>query len=238
MQLDKVSHYVICVYESARQGEIRSIKKHGVIVIWDSLHVDLGVICIYNALWSGSTKNRDVSTGPLTRPFAHSLAPLTHLLAPDCLLGSRPPLRSLVRSPRSLRSPPSLWDSDWLDGYLFCVFFLFWPIGTWSLSTWTEQTRALRSSSGPPPDMSTAKPSHPFTWNRFRRCCCCCYFCVIAVVVGGALVIVIPITVVIVVIALVNIVDVVAIVFIALVVIVIAVVDTSVVLDQMLVELM
>ena len=29
------------------------------------------------ALWSGSTKNRDVSTGPLARPFARSLAPLT-----------------------------------------------------------------------------------------------------------------------------------------------------------------
>ena len=37
-------------------------------------------------------------TGPLTRPFARSLAPLTHSLAPDCSLRSRPPLRSLVRS--------------------------------------------------------------------------------------------------------------------------------------------
>ena len=30
-----------------------------------------------NALWSGTNKNRDVSTGPLARPFARSLAPLT-----------------------------------------------------------------------------------------------------------------------------------------------------------------
>ena len=30
------------------------------------------------ALWSGTNKNRDVSTGPLSRPFARSLAPLTH----------------------------------------------------------------------------------------------------------------------------------------------------------------
>ena len=50
------------------------------------------------ALRSGSTKNRDVSTGSLARPFAHSLAPLTRSLAPDCSLRSRPPLRSLARS--------------------------------------------------------------------------------------------------------------------------------------------
>ena len=34
------------------------------------------------ALWSGTNKNRDVSTGPLARPFAHLLAPLTRSLAP------------------------------------------------------------------------------------------------------------------------------------------------------------
>ena len=48
--------------------------------------------------WVRSAKNRDVSTGPLARPFARSLAPLTRSLAPDCSLRSRPPLRSLVRS--------------------------------------------------------------------------------------------------------------------------------------------
>ena len=36
------------------------------------------------ALWSEANKNRDVSTGPLARPFNRSLAPLTHSLAPDC----------------------------------------------------------------------------------------------------------------------------------------------------------
>ena len=50
------------------------------------------------ALWSGTNKNRDVSTGPLARPFARSLALLIPSLAPDCSLRSRPPLRSLVRS--------------------------------------------------------------------------------------------------------------------------------------------
>ena len=48
--------------------------------------------------WSKTAKNTDCSTGPLARPFARSLAPLTRLLAPNCLLRSRPPLRSLVRS--------------------------------------------------------------------------------------------------------------------------------------------
>ena len=48
--------------------------------------------------WVRSAKNREVSTGPLARPFACSLAPLTRSLTPDCLLRLRPPLRSLVRS--------------------------------------------------------------------------------------------------------------------------------------------
>ena len=50
------------------------------------------------ALWSGTNKNRDISTGPLARPFTPSLAPLTRSLARDCSLRSRPPLRSLVCS--------------------------------------------------------------------------------------------------------------------------------------------
>ena len=51
-----------------------------------------------DALWSGTNKNRNIDTWPLARLFPHSLAPLTHSLAPDCSLRSRPPLRSLVRS--------------------------------------------------------------------------------------------------------------------------------------------
>ena len=51
-----------------------------------------------NALWSGINKNRDVSTGPLARPFTRSLVLLTRSLAPDCSPRSRPLLRSLVRS--------------------------------------------------------------------------------------------------------------------------------------------
>ena len=50
------------------------------------------------ALWARSTKNPDVSAGPLARPFARSLAPLTRSLAPHYSLRSRAPLRSLARS--------------------------------------------------------------------------------------------------------------------------------------------
>ena len=57
-----------------------------------------GFGCATKALWSETNMNRDVSTGPLARPFARLLAPLTRSLAPDCSLRSRPPLRSLVRS--------------------------------------------------------------------------------------------------------------------------------------------
>ena len=58
-------------------------------------------------LWARITKNPNVSTGPLTHAFARSLALLSCSLA---------------------RSLPHSWDSKWLDGYLFWVFFLFWTI--------------------------------------------------------------------------------------------------------------
>ena len=54
------------------------------------------------AQWARIIKNPVVSTGPLPRPFTLSLAPLTRLLAPPCLLCSRAPLRSLVCSNHSL----------------------------------------------------------------------------------------------------------------------------------------
>ena len=38
------------------------------------------------ALWSGTTKNRDVSAAPLACPFARLLTPLTHALALPCSL--------------------------------------------------------------------------------------------------------------------------------------------------------
>ena len=75
------------------------------------------------ARWSGTSKNQDVSTGPLARPFAHSLSPLTHSLAPPSSLCSRAPLHSFARSLTSLT--PSLMG-QWMIGQLFCLcFFLF-----------------------------------------------------------------------------------------------------------------
>ena len=55
--------------------------------------------------------DQESELGPL---LVRSLAPLTHLLA---LLP-----HSLACS---LRSLPRLWESDLLDGYFVCVFFLF-----------------------------------------------------------------------------------------------------------------
>ena len=53
-------------------------------------------LCLVITLWSVTNKNRDVSTGPLARPFARSLAPLTRSLA------------------RSLCSLPRSWESEFL----------------------------------------------------------------------------------------------------------------------------
>ena len=50
--------------------------------------------------WFRTTKNRDVSTGPIAHPFARSLTPLTALLTP---------LRSFVCF--FAHSPPCLWES-------------------------------------------------------------------------------------------------------------------------------
>ena len=51
-----------------------------------------------NAQWGRTVKNWDVSTGPLARPFARLVAPLTRSLTPHYSLRSRAPLRSLPRS--------------------------------------------------------------------------------------------------------------------------------------------
>ena len=48
-------------------------------------------------LWSRITKNADASTGLIARLFVSSLALLTHLFAPHCLLCLHAPLRSFAR---------------------------------------------------------------------------------------------------------------------------------------------
>ena len=47
-----------------------------------------------NPLWFGLIKNRDASIRLFALPFARSLTPLAHSLAPQCLLCSGAPLRS------------------------------------------------------------------------------------------------------------------------------------------------
>ena len=76
----------------------------------------------FKTLWARLTRNPEVSTGPLVRPFARSLALFTHLLALPCLPYSRTLLRTFARSiARSLTS--RLWESKLLEVYFFCVFF-------------------------------------------------------------------------------------------------------------------
>ena len=74
-------------------------------------------------------KNPNVSTGPLAVPFACSLAPLAHSLAPPCLLRSRASQRLLISSLACLLcSLPCSWESGWLNDIFFCFFFLLWTI--------------------------------------------------------------------------------------------------------------
>ena len=39
---------------------------------------DVSAAAAVSALWSGTNKNRDISTGPFACPFARLLIPLTH----------------------------------------------------------------------------------------------------------------------------------------------------------------
>ena len=114
-------------------------------------------------LWSGSTKSRDISTGPLARPFARSLAPLTRLLASDCSLCSRPPLSSLVRSLAH-----------------FALSLARWKVNFWCLKmTWfcpivdfrANDGRKAESESGPGEprgiDIIEVKENKCFSWDWF-----------------------------------------------------------------------
>ena len=75
-------------------------------------------------LWCRIIKNTDWSTGPLARPFACSLAPLTHSLALYYSLRLRAPLRSLVHS---LAHFAPFAHRKVNESYLFCVFFCSGP---------------------------------------------------------------------------------------------------------------
>ena len=63
------------------------------------------------ALWSGTNKNRDVSTGPFAHPFART----AHSLTCSALLASLARSAALTRSlARSLRLLPRSWESETL----------------------------------------------------------------------------------------------------------------------------
>ena len=59
-------------------------------------------LCIfYSFVHCTRVRNNQESRWALAYPFARSLAPLTHSLAPPCLLRSRAPLRLLTHSLRA-----------------------------------------------------------------------------------------------------------------------------------------
>ena len=72
-----------------------------------------------------SHESRLKSTGPLAHPFACSLAPLTHLFAPHCLLCSCVPLRPFDCSLTLPLPTPELMEK-WMIGWL--QIRLFWTI--------------------------------------------------------------------------------------------------------------
>ena len=67
-----------------------------------------------------------------TRSSVRSFACTAYSFACSALLAlltrSAALTRSLAHSLRSVRLLPRSWDSEWWDGNLFCVFFLFWTI--------------------------------------------------------------------------------------------------------------
>ena len=100
MELANVLAFVFAINGTVAvvvKGEIMAVAAAMVVEEVDDVIAEVGAAEEAVTLWSGTNKNKDVSTGPLARPFARSLAPLTRSLAPDCSLRSRPPLRSLVR---------------------------------------------------------------------------------------------------------------------------------------------
>ena len=125
-------------------------------------------------LWSGTNKNRDVSTGPLARPFARSLAPLTRSLAPDCSLRSRPPLRSLVRSlAHFAHSLARGTVNDWMA--ILSVFFsIFDHSGTSKIIAQRQQLPSehhQRRDCGYSEKKKKKRKTSPFVGHRAPRSC-------------------------------------------------------------------
>ena len=87
--------------------------------------------------WSGTAKNRDVSTGPFTSPFAHSLAPLTVRLLLNARFTS-----ALCYAHSFARSLTSLTPSLVGKCIFLCLnFTLFWPIVCSSANVKTDKKK-------------------------------------------------------------------------------------------------
>ena len=102
--------------------------------------------------WAEWLRNRRMEYWA-TRWSVCSFARTAHSFAWSALLASLAHSPALTRSlSRSFRSIPCSWDSEWLDGYLFSVSFLFWLIvdcnpqrEQCSLNTWSKWPSLLAS---------------------------------------------------------------------------------------------
>ena len=114
--IGKSKWYVVLVFLTFRCSQLR-------MYVWDCILAENAELSFFFSLsprvfvwatlptlaqWFRTVKNRDDSTEPLARPFACSLALLTHMLAPQCLLCLCSLLRSFVCS--LAHSLPSSWE--------------------------------------------------------------------------------------------------------------------------------
>ena len=125
-------------------------------------------------LWSIIAKNTDCSTGPLASPFAHLLAPLTPSRAPDCLLRSRPLLRSLVRSlAHFAHSLARGTVNDWMT-ILSVFFYIFDHSGPSKIIAQRQQLPSehhQRRDCGYSEEKKKKRKTSPFVGHRAPRSC-------------------------------------------------------------------
>ena len=95
--------------------------------------------------WFRTAKNRVVSTGPLTRPFARWLTPLTHLLTPLCSLCSCAWCKSAFFGPAHQLH--------------FSSPFLFFPAFSYKFSTYNYSTPSFECPPSLPPSLTLLSPS-------------------------------------------------------------------------------
>ena len=78
MELANVLAFVFAINGTVAvvvKGEIMAVAAAMVVEEVDDVIAEVGAAEEAVTLWSGTNKNKDVSTGPLARPFARSLTP-------------------------------------------------------------------------------------------------------------------------------------------------------------------